>query len=143
MGELAPCDNLEVKPELDSRAPLERRQNPVHHMKKIEAIIRHFKLDDVKQDLVDMGLHGMTVTEVTGYGRQHGQKASYRGNEYVVDFVPKIKLELVVPDERLQAAVDAIVNASKTGNVGDGKVFVFDLADAIRVRTSERGDVAL
>ena len=112
-------------------------------MKKIEAIIRHFKLDDVKQDLVDMGLHGLTVTEVTGYGRQHGHKASYRGNEYVVDFIPKIKLELVVPDERLQAAVDAIVNASRTGNVGDGKVFIFDLGDAIRIRTTERGEVAL
>jgi nitrogen regulatory protein P-II 1 len=112
-------------------------------MKKIEAVIRHFKLDDVKQVLVDVGLPGMTVTEVTGYGRQHGQKTSYRGNEYNVDFIPKIKLEIVVPDDRLQSAVDAIVNAAKTGNVGDGKLFVSDLGDAIRIRTAESGELAL
>ena len=112
-------------------------------MKKIEAIIRHFKLDDVKQALVDMGLQGMTVTEVTGYGRQHGRKTSYRGNEYTVDFIPKVKLEIAVPDDRLQAAVDAIVSASKTGNVGDGKLFIFDLGEAIRIRTAESGELAL
>ena len=112
-------------------------------MKKIEAIIRHYKLDDVKQALVDMGLPGMTATEVTGYGRQHGQTASYRGNEYTVDFIPKIKLEIAVPDDRLQNAVDAIIATSRTGNVGDGKLFVMDLGDAIRIRTAERGEVAL
>ena len=112
-------------------------------MKKIEAIVRHFKLDDVKQALVDQGMQGMTVTEVRGFGRQRGHKETYRGTEYAVDFVPKIKIEIVVSDDRLQPALDAIINASKTGQVGDGKIFIADLNDAVRIRTSESGEAAL
>lgn len=112
-------------------------------MKKIEAIIRHHKMEDVKQALSDMGMPGMTVTEVTGYGRQHGQTMSYRGSEYVVEFLPKVKLEIVVTNDRVRAAIGAIVEASQTGEVGDGKIFVTDLGDAFRVRTAERGDLAL
>ncbi len=112
-------------------------------MKKIEAIIRHFKLDQVKESLVDQGLPGMTVSEVKGYGRQRGHKEIYRGTEYDVDFVPKLKVEVVVADDKLQAAVDAITHSARTNEVGDGKITVSDVADAIRIRTAERGDVAL
>ena len=112
-------------------------------MKKIEAIIRHFRLEDVKNKLAESNLHGMTVTEVRGFGRQKGQKETYRGTEYTVDFVPKIKLEIVCPDAELQSIVDSIVETSRTGKVGDGKIFVSDLADSVRIRTGESGEEAI
>jgi nitrogen regulatory protein PII len=112
-------------------------------MKKIEAIIKPFKLDDVKEALSDIGIYGMTVTEVNGYGRQKGHKEIYRGAEYVVDFVPKIKVEIVVNDDRAQEAVDTIRNAANSGKIGDGKIFVLSVEQAIRVRTGETGNEAL
>jgi nitrogen regulatory protein P-II 1 len=119
------------------------RKEAIPVMKKVEAIIRHHKLEAVKDALVSAGLHGMTVTEVQGFGRQKGRSEMYRGAEYTVEFVPKVKLEVVVAEANVEAAVDAIVKAAKTGQVGDGKIFISDLAHAIRVRTSESGDAAL
>ena len=112
-------------------------------MKKIEAIIKPFKLQEVKDTLNDMGIQGMTVTEVKGFGRQKGHTEIYRGSEYTVDFLPKVKVELVLPDAQVQAAVDAIINSAKTGKIGDGKVFIYPVEDAWRIRTSERGDTAV
>ena len=112
-------------------------------MKKIEAIIKPFKLEEVKDALSDIGVEGMTVTEVKGFGRQKGHTEIYRGSEYTVDFLPKIKLELVLPDGRVEAAVSAIVKAAKTGKIGDGKVFVSSVDDAVRIRTDEKGDAAV
>ncbi len=112
-------------------------------MKKVEAIIRHHKLDDVKTALVEGGFQGMTVSEVRGFGRQKGQTETYRGAEYEVDFVPKLKIELVVPSDRGAAAVDTIVRAAQTGQIGDGKIFVSDLGEAVRIRTGESGDQAI
>ncbi|KAF0179373.1 MAG: nitrogen regulatory protein P-II 1 [Limisphaerales bacterium] len=112
-------------------------------MKKIEAIIKPFKLEEVKDALSDIGVEGMTVTEVKGFGRQKGHTEIYRGSEYTVDFLPKIKLELVLPDARVDAAVAAVVKAAKTGKIGDGKVFVSSVDDAIRIRTDEKGDAAV
>jgi nitrogen regulatory protein P-II 1 len=112
-------------------------------MKKIEAIIKPFKLEEVKDALSDIGVEGMTVTEVKGFGRQKGHTEIYRGSEYTVDFLPKIKLELVLPDSRVDAAVAAVVKAAKTGKIGDGKVFVSAVNDAIRIRTDEKGDAAV
>ncbi|OQY51540.1 MAG: transcriptional regulator [Desulfobacteraceae bacterium 4572_89] len=112
-------------------------------MKKIEAIIKPFKLDDVKEALSEIGIYGMTVTEVNGYGRQKGHKEIYRGAEYVVDFVPKIKVEIVVSDERSKEAVDTVRNAANSGKIGDGKIFVSSIEQAIRVRTNETGNEAL
>jgi nitrogen regulatory protein P-II 1 len=112
-------------------------------MKKIEALIRHFKLDDVKEALMQCGVHGMTVTEVRGFGRQKGHTEMYRGTEYTIDFVPKMKLEVVVTDAELPGAVDAITRAAKTGQAGDGKIFVTSLENAIRIRTGEVGDHAI
>ena len=112
-------------------------------MKKVEAIIRHFKLDDVKQALTERGIAGMTVTEVRGFGRQKGHTEMYRGTEYEVDFVPKIKIEVVVPDAKLQAVLDTIMRAAQTGQVGDGKIFVSDLTDVVRIRTGESGEDAI
>ena len=112
-------------------------------MKKIEAIIKPFKLDDVKEALSEIGIYGMTVTEVNGYGRQKGHKEIYRGAEYVVDFVPKIKLEIVVVDDRLEEAVDTIRSAANSGKIGDGKIFIIPVEQAIRVRTGESGDDAI
>ncbi len=112
-------------------------------MKKIEAIIKPFKLDDVKEALQEIGLQGLTVTEVKGFGRQKGHTELYRGAEYVVDFLPKIKIELVLPDARVDAAIEAIVNAAQTGRIGDGKIFVLPVEAAIRIRTGETGDDAL
>ena len=106
-------------------------------MKKIEAIIRHFKLEDVKNALNEHGVQGMTVTEVRGFGRQKGHTEMYRGTEYTVDLVPKIKLEVVVSDEASQGVIDTIVQAARTGQVGDGKIFVHDLAQTVRIRTGE------
>jgi nitrogen regulatory protein P-II 1 len=112
-------------------------------MKKIEAIIKPFKLDDVKEALNEIGVHGMTVSEVKGYGRQKGHKEIYRGAEYVVDFIPKIKIEIVVESEMAGKVVDTIVQHANTGKLGDGKIFVFPVESAIRVRTGERGKDAL
>jgi len=112
-------------------------------MKKIEALIRHFTLERVKESLTRLGVHGMTITEVRGFGRQKGHTEVYRGAEYAVDFVPKIKIEVVVSDSAMRAVVDEIVRTARTGQVGDGKIFVSDLAEVIRIRTGEEGDSAI
>lgn len=112
-------------------------------MKKIEAIIKPFKLDDVKEALHGVGMQGMTVTEAKGFGRQRGHTELYRGAEYVVDFLPKLKLELVVSDSSVESAIEAISKAAQTGKIGDGKIFVSDVAQAVRIRTGETGDGAL
>jgi nitrogen regulatory protein PII len=112
-------------------------------MKKIEAIIKPFKLNEVKDALHEIGLLGMTVSEVKGFGRQKGHTEIYRGSEYTVDFLPKIKVEIVLADSEVQAAVEAIVKAAKTGKIGDGKVFISTVEDAIRIRTDERGKNAI
>ncbi len=112
-------------------------------MKKIEAIIRHFKLDDVKNALTEAGVAGMTITEVRGFGRQKGHTETYRGTEYAVDFVPKVKLEVAVDDDKLQRVVDTILRTAQTGQIGDGKIFVSDLRDVVRIRTGETGGDAL
>jgi nitrogen regulatory protein P-II 1 len=112
-------------------------------MKKIEAIIKPFKLDEVKEALHGIGIQGMTVTEVKGFGRQKGHTELYRGAEYVVDFLPKIKIEIAIADELLEKAVDAIVQAANTGRIGDGKIFVLDVSETIRIRTGERGPDAV
>jgi nitrogen regulatory protein P-II 1 len=112
-------------------------------MKKIEAIIRHFKLEDVKNALIEKGISGMTITEVRGFGRQKGHTEMYRGTEYRVDFVPKVKVEVAVDDAKLQAVVETIVKAAQSGQIGDGKLFVTDLEETIRIRTGETGHDAL
>ena len=112
-------------------------------MKKIEAIIKPFKLDDVKEALQEIGVQGLSVTEVKGFGRQKGHTELYRGAEYVVDFLPKVKIEVVLADDQLDSAVDAIIKAAKTDKIGDGKIFVSDVAQAIRIRTGEDGEDAL
>jgi nitrogen regulatory protein PII len=112
-------------------------------MKKIEAIIKPFKLEDVKEALSGLGVEGMTVSEVKGFGRQKGHTEIYRGSEYTVDFLPKIKVEVVLGDSQVTAAVDAIVKAAKTGKIGDGKVFVSTIENAIRIRTEETGEHAV
>ncbi len=112
-------------------------------MKKIEAIIRHFKLEDVKTALIEKGITGMTITEVRGFGRQKGHTEMYRGTEYRVDFVPKVKLEVVVDDAKAQVAVSTIVKAAQTGQIGDGKIFITDLSDIVRIRTGETGGEAI
>ena len=112
-------------------------------MKLITAVIKPFKLEDVKEALAQVGVEGMTVTEVKGHGRQKGHTEIYRGSEYTVDFLPKIKIEIVLPDNQIEAAVEAIVKGAKTGKIGDGKVFVSPLEDVIRIRTEERGETAL
>ena len=112
-------------------------------MKKIEAIIKPFKLEDVKEALSALGVEGMTVSEVKGFGRQKGHTEIYRGSEYTVDFLPKIKIEVVLADSQVTAAVDAIVKAAKTGKIGDGKVFVSTIENAIRIRTEETGEQAV
>jgi len=112
-------------------------------MKKIEAIIKPFKLEEVKDALGEAGIEGMTVTEVKGFGRQKGHTEIYRGSEYTVDFLPKIKLEMVLPDSIVETAVAAIVKAAKTGKIGDGKVFVSPVDESVRIRTDEKGEAAL
>jgi len=112
-------------------------------MKKIEAIIKPFKLEDVKEALSSLGVEGMTVSEVKGFGRQKGHTEIYRGSEYTVDFLPKIKIEVVIPDARANGAVEAIVKAAKTGKIGDGKVFVSPIENAVRIRTEETGEQAV
>ncbi len=112
-------------------------------MKKIEAIIQPFKLEEVKDALIAIGINGMTVTEVRGHGRQKGHKEVYRGQEYVVDLLPKVKLELVVPDNRAAEVVKTLGDAARTGKIGDGKIFISEIADAIRIRNEDRGEAAL
>jgi len=111
-------------------------------MKKIEAIVKPFKLEDVKEALREIGIEGMTVSEVKGFGRQKGHTEIYRGSEYTVDFLPKIKLEIVAADEQVERAVETIVSSAKTGKIGDGKVFVSNIEEAVRIRTDERGEQA-
>ncbi|MBM4090493.1 MAG: P-II family nitrogen regulator [Planctomycetes bacterium] len=112
-------------------------------MKKVEALIRHFKLDEVKEALSQVGIKGMTITEVRGFGRQKGHTEMYRGAEYLVDFVPKIKMEVVVSDAEVGEVVNVIAQVAKTGQVGDGKIFISDLVDAVRIRTGETGESAV
>lgn len=112
-------------------------------MRKIEAIIRPFKLDEVKEALLEEGIRGMTITEVRGYGRQKGHKETYRGSEYQIEFVPKIKIEIVLDENKVEKAVDAILKTAKTGQVGDGKIFIYKVEDIIRIRTEESGREAL
>lgn len=112
-------------------------------MKKIEAIIKPFKLDEVKEALQDVGVQGLSVIEVQGFGRQKGHTELYRGAEYVVDFLPKVKIEVVLPDDLVEAAVEAITDAAKTDKIGDGKIFISTIEEAIRIRTGETGDDAL
>jgi nitrogen regulatory protein P-II len=112
-------------------------------VKKIEAIIKPFKLDDVREALTDIGITGMTVTEVKGFGRQKGHTEVYRGAEYAVDFLPKIKMELVLRDDQVDQAVDVIIETARSGKIGDGKIFIFPVEEAIRIRTGERSDSAV
>jgi len=112
-------------------------------VKKVEAIVRHFKLEEVKAALAQLGIQGMTVTEVRGFGRQRGHTEMYRGTEYTVDFVPKIKIEVVVPDSQVSPVVDTILETARTGQVGDGKVFITDLSQVVRIRTGEMDEDAL
>jgi nitrogen regulatory protein PII len=112
-------------------------------MKKIEAIIKPFKLEEVREALSEVGASGLTVCEVKGFGRQKGHTELYRGAEYVIDFLPKVKIEVVVPDHLLDAAIEAIMKSARTGKIGDGKVFVYDVEQAIRIRTGETGDTAI
>jgi len=112
-------------------------------MKKIEAIIKPFKLEEVKDALSEIGIEGMTVTEVKGFGRQKGHTEIYRGSEYTVDFLPKVKIDVILPDDRVDAALGAIVKAAKTGKVGDGKIFVSTIDEVVRIRTEEKGKAAI
>jgi len=112
-------------------------------VKKIEAVVRHFKLEEVKEALIEAGVQGMTVTEVRGFGRQKGHKEQYRGAEYSVDFLPKVKLEVIVGDDQAKPAIEAIVRTARTGQIGDGKIFVTDLAETVRIRTGESGTEAI
>ena len=112
-------------------------------MKKVEAIVRHHKLEDVKNALTAAGVTGMTITEVRGFGRQKGHTEVYRGTEYTVDFVPKVKIEVVIDDSKLQTVINSVVKAAQTGQVGDGKIFVSDLGDVVRIRTAETGANAI
>jgi len=115
----------------------------IYIMKKIEAIIKPFKIEEVKDALNEIGIEGMTVTEVKGFGRQKGHTEIYRGSEYTVDFLPKIKIEIVLADEALEGAIEAIMKSAKTGKIGDGKIFVFHVENAIRIRTNETGEKAV
>jgi len=112
-------------------------------MKKVEAIIKPFKLDEVKDALNSIGIHGMTVTEVKGFGRQKGHVEVYRGTEYEVTFIPKIKVEVVVPDSIIEKVINTITDKAKTGNIGDGKIFIYSLEDVIRIRTGDKGEAAI
>src|SRR5665213_925789 len=114
-----------------------------HRMKKIDAIIKPFKLEEVKDALAELGIEGMTISEVKGFGRQKGHTEIYRGSEYTVDFLPKVRVEIVLADDRVQGAVHAIVTSARTGKIGDGKVFVSNVEEAIRIRTDEKGELAV
>ncbi len=119
------------------------KQTGIDIMKKIEAIIKPFKLDEVKEALNSIGIQGMTVTEVKGFGRQKGHKEIYRGAEYVIDFVPKIRIDIVVDDDIVENVIDTIMKTASTGKIGDGKIFIYPVEEAVRIRTSERGSEAL
>jgi nitrogen regulatory protein P-II 1 len=112
-------------------------------MKKIEAVIQPFKLDPVKEALVGIGIEGMTISEVRGHGRQKGHAEVYRGQEYNVDFLPKLKIEVVIPDDRFEEVIASLTNAARTGKIGDGKIFVSEIGDAVRIRNADRGEAAL
>ncbi|HEX7045419.1 MAG TPA: P-II family nitrogen regulator [Burkholderiales bacterium] len=112
-------------------------------MKKIEAVIKPFKLDDVREALSEAGVTGLTVTEVKGFGRQKGHTELYRGAEYVIDFLPKVKIEVIVPDNQVDRCVEAIISAARTGKIGDGKIFVYPVEQVVRIRTGERGEEAI
>ncbi|WP_022853333.1 P-II family nitrogen regulator [Thermodesulfatator atlanticus] len=112
-------------------------------MKKIEAIIKPFKLEEVKEALAEIGIKGMTVSEVKGFGRQKGHREIYRGAEYIVDFLPKVKIELIVDDDQVEKVVETIINSARTGKIGDGKIFILPVEDVIRIRTGERGPEAV
>jgi nitrogen regulatory protein P-II 1 len=112
-------------------------------VKKIEAVIQPFKIEEVKESLKTIGIDGMTITEVRGHGRQKGHKEVYRGQEYNVDLLPKVKIELVIPDQRLEEVISTLTTAARTGKIGDGKIFIYDVAEAIRIRNSDRGEAAL
>jgi nitrogen regulatory protein PII len=112
-------------------------------MKMISAIIKHFRLDEVRKALIEVGIQGMTITEVKGFGRQKGHVELYRGARYEVNFLPKIKIEVCVPDDKVEAVIGAITNSARTGEVGDGKIFVYNIEDVIRIRTGERGEGAI
>jgi len=112
-------------------------------MKKIEAVVRHFKLEEVKEALAELGVQGMTVTEVRGFGRQKGHSERYLGEIYKVEFVPKSKIEVVVPDEQVEPVLETILRAARTGQIGDGKIFISELSEVVRIRTGERGEAAL
>jgi len=131
------------QPETSQRPDGQNHRTWRAEMKKIEAVIRHYKLEDVKNGLTEIGIQGMTVTEVRGFGRQRGHKEVYRGAEYTVDFLPKVKLELVVSDEEAAQAIEKITEVARTGNIGDGKIFITDLSEVIRIRTGETGGEAL
>jgi len=122
---------------------LSAKPNTSERMKKIEAIVKPFKLEEVKDALGEVGITGMTVSEVKGFGRQKGHTEIYRGSEYTVDFLPKVKIELVIPDSQADSAVAVIVKSAKTGKIGDGKVFVSEVEEAIRIRTEEKGELAV
>jgi len=112
-------------------------------MKKIEAVVQPFKMEEVKEALKNIGVDGMTISEVRGHGRQKGHKEVYRGQEYNVDLLPKVKFELVIPNERLDEVIETVTNAARSGKIGDGKIFVYDVAEAIRIRNGDRGDAAV
>jgi nitrogen regulatory protein P-II 1 len=112
-------------------------------MKKVEAIVQPFKLEEVKEALKNIGIDGMTISEVRGHGRQKGHKEVYRGQEYNIDLLPKVKFEMIVPDMRLDEVVEAITQSARTGKIGDGKIFIYDVAEAIRIRNSDRGEAAI
>lgn len=131
---------LTAEPGGSGLGPLSQREETV---KKIEAIIKPFKLDEVKEALQELGVQGMTVIEAKGYGRQKGHTELYRGAEYVVDFLPKIKIEVVVADDQLEPALESIVGAARTGRIGDGKIFVSEITDVLRIRTGETGAAAV
>src|SRR5882762_7386128 len=140
-GHAAKNPAADHKKETETSRGLYRRNHK--RMKKVEAIIKPFKLEEVKDALGDVGIEGMTVSEVKGFGRQKGHTEIYRGSEYTVDFLPKIKIEMVLPDNRVDAAVTAIVGSAKTGKIGDGKIFVSQVDQAIRIRTEEKGEQAV
>ena len=112
-------------------------------MKKIEAVVQPFKMEEVKEALKNIGVDGMTISEVRGHGRQKGHKEVYRGQEYNVDLLPKVKFELIIQDSRLEEVIDTVTNAARTGKIGDGKIFVYDVAEAVRIRNGDRGDSAV
>jgi nitrogen regulatory protein P-II 1 len=138
---MTPAEPIRYDTRLSSRAHGSPAQD--RPMKKIEAVIKPFKLDEVKEALQDLGLQGMTVLEAKGFGRQKGHTELYRGAEYVVDFLPKLKIEIVVDDGQLDAAIEAITTAARTGRIGDGKIFVTDVLNVVRIRTGEAGAAAI